>query len=61
MGLLSTTGALVTVVGNVVASPVVREFGYSATLVTGVLRLLVAAVIARGGLPPQDPVAPPAG
>jgi hypothetical protein len=61
IGLLSATGALATVVGNVVAGPVVREFGYPVALVAGVLGSVVAAVIAHGGLPPQDPVAPPVG
>jgi MFS family permease len=59
IGLLSATGALATVVGNVVAGPVVREFGHQVALVAGVLGSVVAAVIAHGGLPPQDPVAPP--
>ncbi len=58
IGLLSATGALATVVGNVIAGPVVREFGFSVTLVAGLLGMVVAAAIARGGLPARAPVEP---
>jgi MFS family permease len=58
MGLLSATGALATVVGTVVAGPAVRELGYSAAIVAGLLGVAVSAAIARGGLPLLDPVVP---
>ena len=58
IGLLSAAGALATVVGTVVAGPAVREFGYSVALVAGVVGIVVSAAIARGGLPPADPVVP---
>jgi MFS family permease len=61
IGLLSATGALATVLGNVIAGPVVREFGYPVALIAGLLGMVVAAAIARGGLPARVPVVPPAG
>lgn len=61
VGLLSATGALATVVGNVVAGPVVREFGYPVALIAGLLGMVVAAVIAGGAVPLRDPVTPPVG
>jgi MFS family permease len=58
IGLLSAIGALATVIGTVVAGPVVRELGYSAVLVAGLLGMVAAGAIARGGLPLADAVAP---
>ncbi len=59
IGLLSATGALATVVGNIVAGPVVRELGYPVAVAAGLLGLAAAAGIARGGLPVADPVVVP--
>jgi MFS family permease len=56
IGLLSATGALATVVGNIVAGPVVRELGFPVALLAGLLGTAVAAAIARAGLPVADPV-----
>jgi MFS family permease len=58
IGLLSATGALATVLGNVIAGPVVRALGYPVALYAGLLGMVVAAAIARGGLPPRDPATP---
>jgi hypothetical protein len=58
IGLLSATGALDVVLGNVIASPAVRALGYPAALLSGLLGMVVAIAIARGGVPPRDPPAP---
>lgn len=58
IGLLSATGAVATVLGNVIAGPAVRALGYSVALFAGLLGVVVAAAIARGGLPLRDPAAP---
>jgi len=60
MGLLSATGALATVLGTVIAGPAVRELGYSAAIVAGLVGIVVSAAIARGGLPLPDPIEPTA-
>ncbi len=57
IGLLSATGALATVLGNVAAGPLVRALGYPVALVAGLLGVGLAAAIARRGLP-QDRGAP---
>jgi MFS family permease len=58
MGLLSATGALATVLGTVIAGPAVRELGYPAAIVAGLLGVAVSAAIARGGLPLPDAIVP---
>jgi MFS family permease len=58
IGLLSATGAVATVIGTVVAGPIVRALGYPVALYAGLLGVVVAAAIARGGLPPLDPATP---
>jgi hypothetical protein len=57
IGLLSATGALATVLGNVIAGPAVRALGYPAALLAELLGMVVAIAIARGGVPPRDPAA----
>jgi MFS family permease len=58
IGLLSAAGALATVLGNIIAGPAVRALGYPVALFAGLLGMVVAIVIARGGVPPRDPAAP---
>ena len=49
---------MATVIGTVIAGPAVRALGYPVALYAGLLGVVVAAAIARGGLPPRDPAAP---